>query len=161
MDGKVTVVVGSSSVLDGNMAVALGKAGERVALLYYSNKAGAEEHRQAIEKAGVVAITLQADSADKDNLQSIRVDILLNAPGVNSTTPVLEIDEEEWYHIQDVNLKGVFLFCQVFGEQMITEGEGGSIINISSASSETPLSIVFTYSISKSGMNSMTKFLAR
>ena len=61
----------------------------------------------------------------------------------------------------DVNLKSVFLACQVFGKAMVDAGKGGSIINISSASSGPPLSKVFTYSVSKGGVNQVTQFLAR
>ena len=53
------------------------------------------------------------------------------------------------------------LACQVFGRQLIDQGEGGSVINISSASSGPPLSKVYTYSITKSGVNNLTQFLAR
>jgi len=170
LDGKVATVIGGSGVLGGSMAQALARAGARVCIIYYSNEDGAREQQNAIEDAGGEAIIVQANTAEKSSIQAAcdkiveqwgRVDILVNAPGINSTTPVLEIDEDEWYQILDVNLKGVFLSCQVFGEQMINQGDAGSIINISSASSETPLSKVFTYSISKSGVNNMTKFLAR
>src|SRR5690625_4066459 len=61
----------------------------------------------------------------------------------------------------DINLKGVFFSSRIVAEMMIEQGRPGSIINISSASSEIPLSKVFTYSISKAGINNMTKFLAR
>src|SRR5690625_6092405 len=67
----------------------------------------------------------------------------------------------EWENIMDVNLKGVVLTCQIFARKMIDKGEGGSIINISSVSSEPPLSKVFTYSASKAAVNNVTKFLAR
>src|SRR5690606_16151653 len=63
--------------------------------------------------------------------------------------------------IMDVNLKSVVMACQIFGKRMIEQGEGGSIINISSVSSDPPLSRVFTYSASKAGVNNVTKFLAR
>ena len=88
-------------------------------------------------------------------------DILLNAAGINSATPFFEIAEEEWQRILDVNLKSMLLACQVFGKAMVDAGRGGSIINISSASSGPPLSKVFTYSISKGGVNQLTQFLAR
>jgi len=90
-----------------------------------------------------------------------RVDILLNAAGINSGTPFFEIGEAEWQNILDVNLRSVFLGCQVFGKHMVETGGGGSIINISSASSDPPLSRVFTYSVSKGGVNQITKYLAR
>src|SRR5690606_15014659 len=111
-----------------------------------------------------------ADTTSKEQLEKAkdtivaqlgRVDILVNAPGVNSSTPFFEITEEEWQHIIDVNLKGVFLACQVFGARMIEQGEGGSIINISSASSGPPLSRVFTYGVSKAGLNNLSQWLAR
>jgi NAD(P)-dependent dehydrogenase (short-subunit alcohol dehydrogenase family) len=73
----------------------------------------------------------------------------------------MEITENEWNKIMDVNLKGVFFASRVAAAHMISQGKGGSIINISSASSEIPLSKVFTYSISKAGMNNMTRFMAR
>jgi NAD(P)-dependent dehydrogenase (short-subunit alcohol dehydrogenase family) len=87
--------------------------------------------------------------------------VLVNASGTNSSTPFLDISEEEWTNILDVNLKSVFLACQVFGQCMIERGQGGSIVNISSSSSGPPLSKVFTYSISKAGVNNLTQFLAR
>ncbi len=170
LDGKVAVVIGGSGVLGGSMAVALGGAGARVAVLYHHNSAGADAHVTAIEAAGGEAMAIQADTATKSDLVKVRdaivsrwggVHILLNAPGINSPTPVLAITEDEWQNILDVNLKGVFLACQVFGELMIGQNQGGSIINISSVSSIRPLSKVFTYGISKAGLNGMTRFLAR
>jgi NAD(P)-dependent dehydrogenase (short-subunit alcohol dehydrogenase family) len=90
-----------------------------------------------------------------------RIDILLNAPGINSGTPVFEITREEWDRILAVNLTSYFLASQIFGRRMVEQGEGGSIINVSSASSGPPLSKVFTYGITKAGINNMTQFLAR
>jgi NAD(P)-dependent dehydrogenase (short-subunit alcohol dehydrogenase family) len=90
-----------------------------------------------------------------------RLDILVNAPGVNSTTPVMDITEEEWNRIMDINLKGAFFASRIAATLMIEKKIAGSIINISSASSEIPLSKVLVYSISKAGMNIMTRYMAR
>jgi len=87
--------------------------------------------------------------------------ILVNAPGVNSSTPFFDIPEEEFDRIMKVNVKSMFLACQIFGKKMVAGGKGGSIINISSASSGPPLSKVFTYSLSKAAVNNLTMFLAR
>ena len=89
------------------------------------------------------------------------INILINAPGINSATPFLEITEEEYQKIMDVNLKSMFLASQIFGKKMIEHGSGGSIINIASVSSGPPLSRVFTYSLSKAGVMNMTQFLAK
>lgn len=170
LDGKVAAVVGGSGVLGGEMSKALAAAGARTALIYSGNRAGAENKKTEIEEANGEAIIRQADVCKEESitkaLDSIvekwdRLDILVNAPGVNSTTPVMDLTEEEWSHILDINLKGVFLASRLAAKQMIQQKEGGSIINITSASSEIPLSKVFTYSISKAGMNNMTRFLAR
>ena len=88
------------------------------------------------------------------------VDILLNGAGTNAPTPFLEISEDEFEKIIDVNLKGVFLACQVFGETMVSNGKG-SIINFASASSGPPLSKAFIYSAAKAGVYNLTQNLAR
>ncbi|CAN5463212.1 SDR family oxidoreductase [soil metagenome] len=167
---KVVAVIGGSGVLGGEMSKALAKAGAKTAIVYSGNLNGAEKIESSIQEAGGTAMICQADVRDESSLKKAfdsiiqmydRLDILVNAPGVNSTTPVMEINEEEWNHILDINLKGVFLASRLAAKQMIKQGNGGSIINITSASSEIPLSKVFTYSISKAGVNNMTRFLAR
>jgi NAD(P)-dependent dehydrogenase (short-subunit alcohol dehydrogenase family) len=89
------------------------------------------------------------------------VTVLVNAPGLNSSTPFFEIGLDEWHRILDANLTSVFLACQVFGRAMIANGRGGSIINLSSASSGPPLSKVAAYSVAKAGLNNLTQYLAR
>src|SRR5690606_4648126 len=112
----------------------------------------------------------RADVSTKESLEQLAVevekwsggwDIILNAPGKNSPTPFFDLDMDEWDDIMDVNLKGIVLTCQIFAKKMIEQERKGSIINISSVSSTTPLSKVFTYSVSKAGVNSVTQFLAR
>jgi NAD(P)-dependent dehydrogenase (short-subunit alcohol dehydrogenase family) len=119
---------------------------------------------------GRQAIGVQCDATSKAGLQHAlesilesmgHVDILINAAGVNSGTPFFEISEEEYDRIMNIDLKSVFLACQVFGKQMVDAGRGGSIINISSASSGPPLSKVFTYAVAKGGVNQITQYLAR
>ncbi|HTR82274.1 MAG TPA: SDR family oxidoreductase [Bacteroidota bacterium] len=170
LEDKVAVVIGGSGVLGGSMAETLGRASAKVAVGFHNNAAGAGSVVQRIEKAGGVGKAFQVDTSSvagvekgKDAIVALwgKVDIVVNAPGVNSPTPVFDIPEEEWDRILDTNLKGIFLSCRIFAKQMIEQKSGGSIINISSVSSELPLSKVFTYSISKAGLNNMTRFLAR
>ncbi|HUI30536.1 MAG TPA: SDR family oxidoreductase [Candidatus Acidoferrales bacterium] len=170
LDGKVSVVVGGSGVLGGSVAEAIAKAGSKVVIVYNHGKDAAEDRVKKIQKQGGEAMMVHADACVKKELESAKneiaskwytVDILVNAPGVNSPTPVLDIQEDEWERILKVNLKGIFFASQVFGKHMIDNKVKGSIINFSSASSEIPLSKVFTYGISKAGVNNMTRFLAR
>jgi NAD(P)-dependent dehydrogenase (short-subunit alcohol dehydrogenase family) len=147
----------------------LARAGSDVAIFDY-NGAAAESRAEAIRALGRKAVGVQGDATKKaDLVRALQeaqaalgpVTILMNAAGINSGTPFFEIGEDEYQRIMDVNLKGVFLACQVFGKAMVDAGKGGSIINISSASSGPPLSKVFTYSVSKGGVNQVTQFLAR
>ncbi|HVX66366.1 MAG TPA: SDR family oxidoreductase [Bryobacteraceae bacterium] len=169
LSGKTAVVIGGGGVLAGEMAMALARAGAGVAVADL-NEAAAEARAAAIRALGGHAIGIKADASQKVDLEAALaavlaefggVDILLNAAGINSGTPFFEITEAEWQRILDVNLKSVFLACQVFGKQMVDAGRGGSIISISSASSGPPLSKVFTYSVTKGGVNQITQYLAR
>lgn len=170
LDNKVAVVIGGGGVLGGAIATGLAQAGARLAILGRTYENADRQAHQIRQKFDGEAVAIQVDSSSKDGLYKAKdeilnkwngLDILVNAPGINSTTPFFEITEEEWQRILDVNLKSIFLACQVFGEVLIKQGEGGSIINISSASSGPPLSKVFTYGISKAGINNLTQFLAR
>ena len=169
LHGSVAAVVGGTGVLGGAMAHGLGRAGAGVAILGRSRERG-EERVRALEAEGVPAVYVEADATDADSLERARVaaeralgavNVLVNAPGVNSSTPFLEIALDEWHRLIDANLTSVFLACQVFARSMIANGNGGSIVNVSSASSGPPLSRVLTYSVAKAGVNNLTQYLAR
>jgi NAD(P)-dependent dehydrogenase (short-subunit alcohol dehydrogenase family) len=169
LSGKVAAVVGGGGVLASAMATGMAEAGADIAILDL-NGAAAAARAESIRGLGRQAIGIACDATSKtslgDALNSIlaqfgHVDILLNAAGVNSGTPFLEITEEEWHRLINIDLTSVFLACQVFGKAMVEAGKGGSIINISSASSGPPLSKVFTYAVAKGGVNQITQFLAR
>jgi len=169
LTGKTAVIIGGNSTLGGAMAVALGGHGADVAVVG-RNAEKSEAVVKKIEEVGGKAKSFSADATKVEDLQKVledvlawtgRCDILMNCPGMNSATPFFELKMEEWDAIMEVNLKSVVLACQVFGKHMVDKGEGGSIINISSVSSEPPLSRVFTYSASKAAVNNVTKFLAR
>jgi NAD(P)-dependent dehydrogenase (short-subunit alcohol dehydrogenase family) len=169
LEDEVAVVIGGGGVLAGAMAEGLADAGARVAVLGRTQN-NADIRAQSIGAKGRPALAIQCDATSKASLtaalQTIlsrwgRVDILINAAGVNSATPFFEITEEEWHRILDIDLKSVFLACQVFGWAMVEGGRGGSIVNISSVSSGPPLSKVFTYGVAKGGVNQITLFLAR
>ena len=169
LTGQVAVVIGGGGVLAGAMATGLAEAGAEIAILDVSQD-GAEARARSIETIGRAAIGLCCDATSKTSLEQAladvlarfgHVDILVNAAGVNSGTPFFEITEAEWQRILDIDLTSVFLACQVFGKAMVDAGRGGSIINISSASSGPPLSKVFTYAVAKAGVNQITQFLAR
>jgi NAD(P)-dependent dehydrogenase (short-subunit alcohol dehydrogenase family) len=168
LQGQVAVVIGGGGVLAGEMATGLARAGAAIAILDY-NLENARSRACAIAALGCQATAIHCDATSKAQLERARdqvlaefghIDVLLNAAGVNSATPFFEITEEEWQRLLDVDLKSVFLACQVFGKVMVDAG-AGSIINISSASSGPPLSKVLTYAVAKAGVNQITMFLAQ
>jgi len=169
LTGKTVVAIGGNSVLGSSMAQGLADHGAKVAVVG-RNLEKTEEVVQQIINNGGDAKAFQANVSSRESLIEVADaieqwsggwDILLNAPGKNSTTPFFDIEMEEWDDIVDVNLKGIVQTCQIFAKRMIEQKRQGSIINISSVSSTTPLSRVFTYSVTKAGLNSVTQYLAR
>ncbi len=169
LSGRVAAVIGGGGVLGGALAGGFAAAGAKVAVLGRSVEK-AEARAASIRDRGFDAVAIQVDATDRASIEAAHrateerlgpVDILLNAPGVNSSTPFFEITLEEWHGILDTNLTSYFLACQIFGRAMVDRGAGGSIINVSSASSEIPLSRVLTYSVAKAGINILTRYLAR
>jgi NAD(P)-dependent dehydrogenase (short-subunit alcohol dehydrogenase family) len=168
LTGRVAVVIGGTGVLGGAVCDGLGAAGASVAVLGRSAERG-EARVAALVDGGGRASAITVDATDLESIrQAARVveeelgpvDILVNAVGVNSSTPFFDIELDEWHELIDANLTSAFLACQVFGRGMVDRGGGGSIINISSASSGPPLSRVLTYSIAKAGINNLTQYLA-
>ncbi|OAM88028.1 SDR family oxidoreductase [Termitidicoccus mucosus] len=167
--GKVAVVIGGTGELCGAMAEGLAGAGAEVVLVGRSQEK-ANARLAKIEAAGGKAWFQSAEAGSKAELQKLldavvarsgRADIVVNGAGVNSATPFLDIAEDEFDRIMGINLKGVFLGCQVFGKYLVERGQGGSIINLGSMSGLIPLSRVFTYSASKAAVHNLSKNLAR
>jgi len=169
LTGKVAVVIGGTGELCGAMAEGLAGAGAEVVLVG-RNEEKAKPRLERIHAAGGKAYFVPAEASEKAALEQLlqtvlarsgRVDIVVNGAGVNSATPFLEIAEDEFDRIIKINLKGVFLGCQIFGRYLVERGQGGSIINLGSMSGLVPLSRVFTYSASKAAVHNLSKNLAR
>jgi len=171
LDGRTAVVIGATGELGGAIAEGLCRAGANTVVVGRNAEAGKKRATAFSDlPGGGDATFVPCDTTSKSELQTLvdtvddqlgRIDVWVNSAGTNSDTPFLEIEEEEWDHVMDVNLKGVFLACQVAGEYLIEQGEGGSIINISSMAALTPLSKVFTYGASKAGLVNLSENLAR
>jgi NAD(P)-dependent dehydrogenase (short-subunit alcohol dehydrogenase family) len=168
LSGTRAAVLGGTGVLGGRFAQCLAAAGADDAVLGRSEERG-EVVAEAIAAAGGSARFLPVDATDRGSLSEAAaalseaggLDILVNAPGVNSTTPFELLTDEEWNRLLDVNLGSVLRACQLFVPLLRTSELGGSIINISSASSGPPLSRVLGYGVAKAGVNNLTQYLAR
>ncbi len=173
LEGKVAVVVGGAGELCGAMAEGLAVAGADVVLADRDADRGRSRVERIAKAGGTASFTL-CEATKKESLEALleevmrdhgRADVLVNGAGINSARPFLEIPGEEFDQIMTVNVKTIFLACQVFGRYFVEraerEGVGASIINMGSMSGLTPLSRVFTYSISKAAVHNLTKNLAR
>ncbi len=169
LENKVAVVIGGTGELCGAMAEGLAAAGAETILVGRSEEK-AKARLAKIEAAGGHAYFEKVDVNSKASIQQLldnvlaksgKVDILVNGAGVNSATPILDIEEEEFDMILNTNLKAVLFASQIFGKYLVDRGEGGSIINIGSMSGIIPLSRVFTYSATKAAVHNLSKNLAR
>jgi NAD(P)-dependent dehydrogenase (short-subunit alcohol dehydrogenase family) len=169
LNGRVAVVIGGTGELCGAMAEGLAAAGAEVVLVGRSQEK-ADARLAKIAAAGGRGWFHAAEATSKAEVEGLlaavlkrsgRVDVIVNGAGVNSATPFFDISEEEFERILRVNVKGVFLSCQVFGKYLVGRGQGGSIINLGSMSGVVPLSRVFTYSASKSAVHNLSLNLAR
>ena len=169
LTGKTAVVIGGTGELCGAMAEGLAAAGANVVLVGRSEEK-AKARIASIESSGDKASFEACEVDSKANLEDLlarvlskagQVDILVNGAGTNSATPFLDIPEDEFDRIFRINMKGVFLACQIFGKYFVDRNAGGSIINVGSMSGVIPLSRVFTYSATKAAVHNISKNLAR
>ena len=166
--GKVALVTGGSRGMGREMALALAKRGADVIIT--SRKADAcEAVAGEIEALGQRALAYGAHVAKWDELDGLvdaaysqfgKVDILINNAGMSPLYPKLtDVTEELFDKVVGVNLKGPFRLMALVGERM-AEGDGGSIINISSTASLNPSPNSEPYGAAKSGLNALTRSFA-
>jgi len=168
LTGARAGVVGGTGVLGGRFAACLAAAGAEVIVMGRSAGRGGEVV-EAIRQSGGRASYLAVDVERRESVEASAaqigglggLDVLVNAPGLNSATPFQQLDDDEWNRLLEVNLTSVFRACQAFAVHMSDRARGASIINISSASSGPPLSRVFGYGVAKAGLNNATQYLAR
>jgi NAD(P)-dependent dehydrogenase (short-subunit alcohol dehydrogenase family) len=166
---KVAVVTGSSRSIGRAIALGYAREGAKVVFNYHSDAEAANSAVTEAEAMGTGAIAVQGDtssSADVARLMSAavdrfgRIDILVNNAGILIRTPVLEIEESEWDRILEVNLKGFFLCSQAAAKQMVAQGDGGVIINMSSAGDTLAGKNLTHYCVAKGGVRMLTRQFA-
>ncbi len=167
-DGQVALVTGAAQGIGLATARAFLESGARVVV----NDRTAERARSGVEHLGGPRPELLACSADvtqSDQVNTMieeiartfgRLDMVVNNAGLYPVTPVLEMPEEEWDRVLAVNLKGPFLVSQAAARQMVHQGQGGRIVNISSGSYKVGRLGCAHYCASKAGVVMLTQVLA-
>jgi len=164
--GKVAVVTGGSKGIGAAIAKALAAEGAKVVVNYASSKAGADAVVQTITAAGGKAIAVQGDVSKAEQAQGLvdaavnefgQLDVLVNNSGVYEFAPIEEVTEEQYRRMFDVNVLGVLLSTQAALKHL---GEGGSVINISSAATSLAPPASSVYTGTKGALDSITSVLA-
>lgn len=166
LEGKVAVVTGASKGIGAAIAKALARDGAGVVVNYASSKAGADAVVEAITKAGGQAIAVQGDVSRAEQAEGLieaavrafgRLDILVNNSGVYEFAAIEEVTEEHYRRLFDVNVLGVLLTTRAAAKHL---GEGGSIVNISSAATLVNMPTTAAYTATKGALNAITGVLA-
>lgn len=168
LSGKVAVVTGAGRGLGKAYARALARRGAQVCIAELNHELGRASQNE-LRGIGARVEFFRTDAGDETSVQACRdfvlaefgrVDILVNNAGNPGLVPSLEITPEFWERVLQVNLISTFLCSQVFGREMIRQGQGGAIVNVSSIASRATFPMRASYIAAKAGINLLTKVLA-
>lgn len=166
LSSQVALVTGSSSGIGQAIAIRLAQDGADLAINYAHDLAGAQDTQRTVEQAGRRATIIQADIAQVDQARQLvadtvarlgRLDILINNAGIEIKQPFVDVTEENFDRVVNVNLKGAFFCAQAAAQQMIRQGQGGRIVNISSVHEDLPMPGNSPYCCSKGGLRMMMR----
>ena len=164
LSGKSALVTGASSGLGLHFAQLLAARGAAVTLAARRTEA-LERACEDISRAGGAARAIRLDVADGSSIAASFAgeppyDIVVNNAGVSGAGRALDLSEEAWDSVFDVNLKGAFLVAKHAAAAMRDSGRGGSIVNVASVAGLRVSGELSAYSASKAGLIQLTKALA-
>ena len=166
LEDKVAIVTGGNSGIGKAIALGLARAGANVVIDYVVDPEATEELEREIVAIGAKAIGVNADVSRVEDLQKLidaavaafgRVDVMVNNAGIETRTSVLDTSEAQYDKVLSINLKSAFFGTQIAARQMIKQGDGGRIINISSVHEDWPMPGNTAYCLSKGGMRMLTR----
>src|SRR5438270_13665524 len=163
---KVAIVTGGNSGIGQAIVLELARQGARVVIDYLFHPEATADIEQQIAKLGSQAIGVKADVSKLADLQKMvdaavktfgRLDIMVNNAGVETRTSVLDTPESQYDGVMAINLKSAFFGTQIAARQMIKQGGGGRIINITSVHEDWPMPGNTAYCLAKGGMRMLTR----
>ena len=166
LKGKSAIVTGGNTGIGKAIVLALAEQGANVCIDYVANEQATEELEKRIVGLGDQAIGVDADVSKIADLQRMidetvkafgRLDVMVNNAGVETRTSILDAPEEKYDFVMNVNLKSAFFGTQLAAKQMIKQGDGGRIINITSVHEDWPMPGNTPYCLSKGGMRMLTR----
>jgi glucose 1-dehydrogenase len=166
LDGKVAIVTGGNSGIGKAVVLALAEKGASVVIDYVANEQATEDLERKIAGLGEKSVGVQADVSKIHELQRVidtavstfgRLDVMVNNAGIETRTSILDTTEEQFERVMSINLKSAFFGTQLAAKQMISQGGGGRIINMSSVHEDWPMPGNTPYCLSKGGMRMLTR----
>ncbi len=166
---KNAIVTGAGSGIGRAIALKFAEHGANIAIVYGHNDINAQQTAEMVDALGRKAMVIKADVRDAKALSQMadsvvqewgRIDCLVNNAGVARESPFLEMSEEDWDEVLDVNLKGPFLCTQAVARQMKKIGKGGKVINIGSDLGTGIAHGASNYCVSKMGLIQLTRAAA-
>lgn len=168
LNGKRALVTGASGGIGRAIALELTKCGANVLVNYNTGSERAMALVEEIGKLGVRSHHYGADVSDEGSVAQLfdeavdafgGLDVLVNNAGILRRSRFEDVGVKDWDRVMEVNLRGPFLCCKYAGRLMREQG-GGSIVNVSSIAAFVPEVNMGAYSVSKAGLNMLTKLLA-
>jgi glucose 1-dehydrogenase len=166
LQGKVAIVTGGNSGIGQAIVIGLAQAGANVVIDYVAHPEATEALERQVAALGSRAIGVDADVSQVADLQKLvaqavttfgRLDIMVNNAGIETRTSVLDTTEADYEKVLRINLKSAFFGTQLAAKQMIAQGGGGRIINLSSVHEDWPMPGNTAYCLSKGGMRMLTR----
>ena len=166
LKGKVAIVTGGNSGIGKAVVLGLAEAGANIVIDYVADEQATEDLEKQVVALGDQAIGVEADVSKVEDLERLiaaaveafgRLDIMVNNAGIETRTSVLDTTEAQYDKVMAINLKSAFFGTQLAAKQMIAQGGGGRIINITSVHEDWPMPGNTPYCLSKGGMRMLTR----
>ena len=166
LDGKVAIVTGGNSGIGKAVVLALAAEGASVVIDWVFDEQATEDLERQMVALGEKVTAVEADVSKVEDLQRLidtavstfgRLDIMVNNAGVETRTSILDTTEAQYEKVLDINLKSAFFGTQLAAKQMIAQGDGGRIINMTSVHEDWPMPGNTAYCLSKGGMRMLTR----
>jgi glucose 1-dehydrogenase len=166
LKNKAAIVTGGNSGIGMAIALELARQGANIVIDYIAHPEATQALELQITALGDLAIGVEADVSKVADLERLvdtavarfgRIDIMVNNAGTETRTSILDTSEAQYDRVLDVNLKSAFFGTQLAAKQMIKQGGGGRIINITSVHEDWPMPGNTAYCLSKGGMRMLTR----
>jgi len=166
LKNKVAIVTGGNSGIGQAIVLELARQGASVVIDYVAHPEATEALEREICKLGNQSVGVEADVSKLADLQKLidaavkkfgRLDIMVNNAGIETRTSVLDTTEAQYERVMAINLKSAFFGTQIAARQMIKQGGGGRIINITSVHEDWPMPGNTPYCLAKGGMRMLTR----